>query len=268
VSVPPPLGLIAGKGELARVVCKTAMERSTPVVAVTFDEEVEGSLKQMATTHLQRIGEAGKAIKTFKDAGVQKVLMIGKFDKKLAFKDLLPDATGIKIFAKAVTKRDSSIMLSIINEIESAGLKVEKQTDWLPASFLPSGEIGKTAVSPKIMADFKYGLDICRDIADKDIGQTIIVKEGTVIAVEAVEGTDACIERGCSLAGSSAVMIKTSRPNQDLRFDIPSVGPRTAEMLVKQKAGGLAIEAGKVVVAEKEKTASILDKAGIPFTAI
>lgn len=263
-----PLGLIAGKGELPRIVCKTAQERGIPVVAVTFEEDVLQNLQGLADVHLHPLGKAGKTIKLFKDSGAKKIVFIGKFEKRLAFSDLALDATGMKIMAKMATKSDSSFMLTIIEEFETRGLEVEKQTDWLPGLLPEKGILGKRRPSTQVTDDFDFGFKICRELADKDIGQTVIVKEGVVVAVEAVEGTDAAIDRGCRLAGKGAVMVKCSRPNQDFRFDIPSVGVNTVQKLAEHKAAGLAVEAGRTVAVNMPEVVSICDRAGITFLAM
>ncbi len=263
------LGLIAGSGSLPIAVCETAKKRSVAVVAVTFNEANATGLGGLATVYTHPIGKVGKTIKILKSAGAKKVVLIGKFKKAMVFTDLMLDVTGAKIMAKRIMKRDSSIMLSIIEELEKNGLIVEKQTDWLPNFLPPKGLLGKHKPSKDVQADFDYGFELCKDLAGKDVGQTLIVKGESVIAVEAVEGTDETIERGCRLAGGSgAVMIKTSRPKQDFRFDIPSVGLATIEHLVSGGASGLAVEAGRTVVVNLPEVVAACDEAGLPFVAI
>jgi len=268
MSFPAPLGIIAGRGDLPLLACETAKLRTVPVVAVAFEDDVAEGLENLAETHLHRLGKAGQTFSLFRERGVDKVLFIGKFEKKLAFRDLLFDKTAVKIMAKFLGKSDSNIMLTIINELEAMGFTVEKQTDWLPDLLPEKGIIGKKKPSPAVRKDIEYGCEICRKMADMDIGQTVLVKELTVIAVEAVEGTDAAVRRACELAGPGVVMVKTSRPAQDLRFDIPSIGAQTARLLADCKAGGLAVEAQRTLVLDMQEVVSICDRAGIPFIAV
>lgn len=264
----PPLGLIAGKGLLPRIVCETAEKRSVPVSAAVFETETAERIKDLANVKLFGLGQAEKVIRHFAHAGVKDVCLIGKIEKRLIFKKINFDLRGLKMMKKVINKSDSAIMLAIIEELESEGLNVVKQSDWLPGLLPRKGILGKKKPAKKIMADFDFGLKICHELAERDIGQTVIVKEGVVLAIEAVEGTDAAIDRGCALGGKGAVMVKTSRPNQDFRFDIPSVGPETAQCLANSGAVGLAVEAGRTLVIDMRKTVSICNKAGITFAAL
>ncbi len=268
MSLSAPLGIIAGRGGLPLLACETAKSRDVPVVAVAFEKDVAEGLENMAEAHLHRLGKAGQTFSLFRERGVEKILFIGKFEKKLAFRDLLFDMTATKIMAKFLGKSDSNIMLAIISEFEAMGFTVEKQTDWLPDLLPEKGQVGKKKPSTAVRKDVAYGYEICRKMAGMDIGQTVLVKELTVIAVEAVEGTDAAVRRACELAGPGVVMVKTSRPAQDFRFDIPSVGAQTARLLADCKAGGLAVEAGRTLVIDRQEVVSICDRAGIPFMAV
>lgn len=262
------LGLIAGNGLLPRVVCETAEKLGVPVCAVAFSAETAERIEGLSDVKLFGIGQVEKVIRRFASAGVKDVCLIGKIAKNLIFKKINFDLRGLKIMKKVINKSDSAIMLAIIDELEGEGFNVVKQSDWLPGLLPRNGILGKKKPAKKIMADFAFGLKICRELAGRDIGQTVIVKDGVVLAMEAVEGTNAAIERGCALGGKGAVMVKTSRPNQDFRFDIPSVGPETAQCLAKHGAGGLAVEAGRTLVVEMQKTVAICNRAGMPLAAL
>ncbi len=263
------LGLIAGRGSLPIIVCQTAARRGVETTAITFHEETTQNLKGLADVTQIGIGEAGKAIKRFKDAGVKKICLVGKIEKSLVFKNPKLDAYTLKVLMKRTfNKSDSALMLIIIEELEKAGFEVVKQTDWLPDLLPTKGILGKVRPDKDIQSDFEFGMDICRKTAGMDIGQTIIVKDGAVIAVEAVEGTDWAIKRGCELAKGGAVMIKASRPKQDFRFDIPSIGPDTVKLLAKYKASGIAVEAGRTVVVDLPEVVSICNKANMAIVAL
>lgn len=264
-----PLGLIAGKGALPRIVCDTAASRGISVAAVAFDRETARQIDRYADVKLVGIGQADKVIRYFLGAAVHDVCLAGKIEKVNVFRNPALDRRTLKLMKKiALSKSDSSIMNVVIEELESEGFKVAKQTDWLPGLLPKKGLLGSKKPNVQVTADFEFGVKICREMAARDIGQTIIVKEGVVLAVEAVEGTSAAIERGCRLGGKDCVMIKQSRPKQDFRFDTPSVGPDTVKLLAKYKAAGLALEAGRTLAIEREKMISICDRAGIAFAAL
>jgi hypothetical protein len=264
-----PLGLIAGKGGLPRIVCDTAADRGVPVVAVAFDTETSKLIGGCSDVKLLGLGQADKVIRHFAGAGVRHVCLAGKIEKASVFAKIAFDRRTLKLMKKVISsKSDTAIMNVIIEELEGEGFKVVKQSEWLPDLLPKKGTLGMIKPNRQVKADFEFGMKLCRETARRDIGQTIIVKEGVVLAVEAVEGTDAAIERGCALGGRSCVMIKSSRPKQDFRFDIPSVGPDTVKLLAKHKAAGLAVEAERTVVIDRKKVVSICDKAGMAFTAM
>ena len=268
-SVKSPLGILAGSGDLPFIVAETARKQSIPVVSVCFDKETHDKMKKVVDdTAIYKLGQAGKTIKFLKKSGVERVVMIGKIAKKVVFRDLMFDTTGLKIMARAIVKSDSAIMTSIMKELESAGLIVEKQTDWIGDVMPGKGVIGKVEPSKRGLEDMKFGMKLCSYLAGEDVGQTMIVKEGVIVAVEAVEGTDEAIERGCRLAGKGAVMVKMSRPNQDLRFDIPAIGVGTVEQLKNHKAEGIGFEAGGVVIVNMAETIATADAAGIALVAL
>lgn len=264
----PPLGLIAGKGSLPLLVCESARQRSRPVVAVAFHAEVADALEGLATVHRCGLGQAGKVIDIFKNAGVNEVVLIGKIDKTAVFENIKFDLRTVKMMGRLLKKDDRSIMGAIIAELEGEGIAVAEQTDWLPALFAPKGVLGNIAPSAALADEFERSMTTCRQLAGMEIGQTIIVKDGVVLAVEAVEGTDEAIRRGCGLGGKGAVMIKASRPDQNLRYDIPTVGVRTVELLAECGAAALAVEAGGVVVVNLPAVAAICDKHNIVLAAV
>ena len=265
----PPLGLIAGMGGLPRIVCETASDRSIPVVAVAFDAKTKELINGDADVKQVGFGQVDKVIKHFKDGGVKEICLAGKFEKAILFNKMALDIRTLKLMKKVVLrKNDTAVMNVIIDELESEGFKVAKQSDWLPGLLPEKGLLGKKKPNGQVKSDFEFGMQICREMARRDIGQTVIVKEGVVLAVEAVEGTNEAIKRGCALGGKNCVMVKHSRPKQDFRYDIPAVGPETAELLAKYKAAGLALEAKRTLTIERQKIISICDRAGIAFAAL
>ena len=265
----PPLGLIAGMGGLPRIVCETALDRSVPVVAVAFDAKTQELINGDADVKLFGLGQSNKVITHFKKAGVKEICLAGKFDKSNLFTRIALDARTVKLMKKVVLRKsDTAVMNVIIDELEGEGFKVVKQSDWLPGLLPDKGLSGKKKPNAQVKSDFEFGMKVCREIARRDIGQTVIVKEGVVMAVEAMEGTNEAIKRGCSLGGKNCVMIKHSRPKQDFRYDIPTIGPDTAALLAKYKAAGLAVEAKRTLTIDRQKILSICDRAGIAFAAL
>lgn len=263
-----PLGLIAGGGSLPRIVCETARQRGRSVVAVCFQAESADALAGFATVHRCGLGQADKVISVFKDAGVTEVVLIGKIEKTAVFENLKFDLRAVKMMGRLLQKDDRSIMTAIIAELEGEGMTVAKQTDWLPALIPQKGILGKIAPSAALAGEFERSMALCRELAGKEVGQTIIVKDGVVLAVEAVEGTDEAIRRGCGLGGKGAVMIKSSRPNQDRRYDIPAVGMRTVQLLAECGAAALAVEADGVVVVDLPAVAAFCDRHNIVLAAV
>jgi DUF1009 family protein len=264
----PPLALIAGEGSLPIAVCETAIKRGVRVAAVAFSKASAKSLEGLADVKLLGIGETEKVIAHFKEKGCKKLCLIGKVEKKLVFENIKFDMRALRIMGSLISKDDSSIMRAVMEELEREGFEIERQIDWLPNLMPGAGVLGNTPQTSAVRADFEYGIHVCRKLAGMEIGQTIIVKEGVVLAVEAVEGTNEAIERGCALGGRGTVKIKAGRPNQDLRFDIPVIGVETIKRLKKHKAVGLAIEAGNVVVVDLHDVVKACDEAGISLVAL
>ncbi len=264
----PSLALIAGEGSLPRIVCETAAQRGVRVAAVAFSDKCAKSLEGLADVKKLGLGETEKVISYFKKKGCKRLCLIGKVEKKLVFENIKFDMRALKMLGRLLSKDDSSIMRAVMEELEREGFEIERQTDWLPSLMPGPGVLGKTGPTASMKADFEFGIRVCRKMADMEIGQTILVKDGVVLAVEAVEGTDEAIQRGCRLGGSGAVMIKACRPKQDLRYDIPTVGVETVRRLRKHNAAGLAIEAGSVVVVDLPDVISECDDAGITFAAV
>jgi DUF1009 family protein len=263
-----PLALVAGEGSLPRIVCETAQNRGVKVVAVAFSKQTAKSLEALADVKLLGVGETEKVVSYFKEKNCKKLCMIGKIEKKLIFQKIRIDSRAIKLLGNVIRKDDSSLMHAIMKELELEGFVIEKQTDWLPSIMPKPGILGKITPSKSLSDQIEYGIKVCRQLAQMEIGQTILIKDGVVLSVEAVEGTDKAIERGCQLGGEGAIMLKAGRVNQDLRFDIPTVGITTIKLLQKYKAVALAIEAGNVVIPDMEDVISACNKADVVFMAV
>ena len=263
------LGLIAGNGIFPRLVARGAREAGVEVVAVAHVGETEPELEaEVASCTWIRVGELGKMIRTLKQAGCERAVMAGGIKKARLFHGFRPDLRGAAFLARMRTLYDDKLLRGIADELESDGIKVISSTEYLPRLVPSPGVLSRRTPKTRERADIAYGLEVAKAIGSFEIGQTVVVKNGLVLAVEAVEGTDAAIRRGGELARGGAIVVKVSKPHQDLRFDVPAVGPETIRLMAEVGATVLAIEAGKTIVLEREKMLDAAATAGIAVVAV
>jgi DUF1009 family protein len=262
------LGLIAGNGVFPRLVARGARDAGVEVVAVAHVGETDPELEaEVASLTWVRVGELGKIIRTLKQAGCERAVMAGGIKKARLFSGFRPDLRGAAFLARMRTLYDDKLLRGIADELESDGIHVISSTEYLPRLVPAPGVLSRRAPRSRERADIEYGLGVAKAIGAFEIGQTVVVKNGLVLAVEAVEGTDAAIRRGGELARGGAIVVKVSKPQQDLRFDVPAVGPETIRLMSEVGATVLAIEAGKTIVLEREKTLEAAASAGISVVA-
>ena len=263
------IGLIAGAGEIPVYFAKKAKENGLRIVSVAFTDEIDARLKPFVEKNYSiGLAKSGKILKTLEEEKIKDVLIVGKVEKKMIFKPQLFDLETLKLILSFRTHQDKTVMLKIIEEIESRGFKVLDQMEYMKELYPGKGVLTRRQPTEKEMADIEFGFPIARYMADQEIGQTIVVKNKTVIAVEAVEGTDQTIERGCDLGQKGCVVIKVSRTSQDYRFDSPGIGPRTLERMIQGKASVVALEAGRIMIVERDKVVEQADRAGISIVCI
>jgi len=257
------IGLIAGYGhfplELAASLAKAGFEVHTVAAREETFPEIE---KLTASTCWLHVGQIGGMIKAFKKSGVKQVVMAGKVRKLHLFRNFRPDLTAMKGLMRMKDRRDDSILNTIADLLAEGGLELIDQT--LYAGDMLAG-VGHLAgpVAKKRMEDMAFGFPQAKSVAGLDIGQSIIVQNQAVLAVEAIEGTDEAIKRGGALGSGKAAVIKVAKPNQDLRFDVPAVGPDTLETMKASGCNLLAIEAGKTLMIERERFFSLAERYGI-----
>jgi DUF1009 family protein len=267
--VAAPLGLIAGNGIFPRLVAHGAREAGIDVVAVAHVGETEPQLEAEVTSLTWiRVGELGKMIRTLKQAGCERAVMAGGIKKARLFSGFRPDLRGAAFLARMRTLHDDKLLRGIADEIESDGIRVISSTEYLPRLIPSAGVLSRRTPKAHERADVEFGVRVAKAVGSFEIGQTVVVKNGLVLAVEAVEGTDAAIRRGGELARGGAVVVKVSKPGQDLRFDVPAVGPETIRLMAETGATVLAIEAGKTIVLEREQVLEAAAKAGIAVLAV
>jgi hypothetical protein len=199
------------------------------------------------------------------------VVFAGKVPKGLLYKrkrDIIPDIKTLQLLLSIRDRSDDTIMRTVVEEIEKLGIRVRKTTDFTKRLIMPEGVLTKKSPTKEQWQDIEFGWEVAKKIGRLDIGQTVVVRERAVMAVEAIEGTDEAIKRGGKLAGKGAVVIKVSKPQQDLRFDVPVVGPATIDSMISSSSSVLAVEAGKCIILHRDEFIKKADRAGISVVGI
>lgn len=266
------LGLIAGTGRLPIAVASEAKKMGYKVIAIALNPPADESLKPFADDFYKvNIARFGSLIKLLKKLSITNAVMAGKVSKALLYKhktDLVPDLKAVKLLFSLKNRSDDTIMTAVVNELEKNGIKFHHTTAFTKKLLAPEGVLTNKKPSKNDMKDIEFGWDIAKKIGQLDIGQTVVVKNSAVMAVEAIEGTDEAIKRGGNLAEKDAVVIKVSKPQQDLRFDVPVVGIDTITLMKKAAARVLAVEAGKCIIIDMEKFIKEADRVGIVVAGI
>jgi len=199
-------------------------------------------------------------IRAFKAANVDAIIFAGKVRKLHLFRNFRPDLTAIKTLAKIPDRKDDTLMNAIADEIIKAGIKVLPQTEYAGEMLAGEGSLFGPKPAKAASHDIDFGYIQARGIAALDIGQTVVVQDRAVLAAEAIEGTDEAIQRGGSMGSGKAVVVKVAKPRQDLRFDVPAIGPDTLEAMHASGCKVLAIESGKTLILEREKTKKVAQR--------
>lgn len=243
------LGMIAGAGELPEIIARQAYAEGRPLPTVALSSHVAAQLTPYCPALMQYgPGQLTKIIRAFHRHKVRQVVMVGKVEKRFLFEHPRLDLRVLRGLSRMRDYRDTTLLHAIIAEFAEEGLEVIEQTRLLGHLLTPEGVLGKRRPSQRAWDDIRYGFARAKQLAALDIGQTIVVRRQTVLAVEALEGTDATIERGCQYGGRGTVVVKVSRPQQDMRFDVPTVGPHTLARVSAGRAAVLAVEAGTTLM--------------------
>jgi len=247
------IGLIAGNGRFPIIFADNARKLGYHVSAVAHEGETEPELAgHVDRIHWIKIGQINKLIKAFKEDKVHQAVMLGGIKKTHVFTTVRPDFRTLAMATRLALWKDDDILREFAKELEQEGIAICESTFGLEGILVEQGTLTARAPSEKEWEDIRYGWDVAHDIGRLDIGQCVVIKDRVVVAVEAVEGTDGAIKRGGDLAKEGAVVVKRSKPQQDLRFDLPAVGPRTIEVMASVKASVLAVEAGRTVLLDRE----------------
>ena len=262
------IGLIAGNGNFPLAFARAARQQGLQVIAVAHEGETLPELERLVDgIHWIKVGQLGKMIKVFKDHHVADVLMAGGIKKTRLFGGAMPDLRGIALLARMVHKKDDSLLRAVAEELESEGITVRESTLYLDSLIAKPGILTRRKPNRDEELDIQFGWDMAKEIGRLDIGQTIVVKDQAVLAVEAIEGTDEAIRRGGLLCREGAVVVKICKPHQDLRFDLPAIGPQTMKSMQEVKARCLAIEANRTIIIDRETVLAEAELAGIAIVA-
>jgi DUF1009 family protein len=263
------LGLIAGNGKFPLIFAQEAKREGYFVSVVAHRGETEESIEKVADElNWIYVGQLGKIIATFKRAGVTEAVMAGGIRKVKLFGNFRPDLRGARFLAKMKSREDDDLLRGIADELAADGIQVVESTRCLSHIIATAGVLTKRAPRKDEWEDIKLGFRVAKDIGRLGIGQAVVVKHQVVLAVEAVEGTDAAILRGGALAKAGCVVVKVSKPQQDLRFDVPAVGVETIKNIHQVRGAALAVEAGKTILLEKEKLLGHADELGVAVVGV
>lgn len=262
------IGLVAGEGALPAILARAMCAKGLEIVAIALCQQAYACLHPLVQhLHNLGVGQGNKIIGILKDEGVREVVIIGKVHKEVLFHRWRLDSRALRVLRRAKSFRDDALLTEVIREFESEGLRVVEPCHFIPELCPKGGVLTRRRPTRREWQDIEYGFTAARSIGKLGIGQTVVVKSGVVLAVEGMEGTDEAIARGSRLGQEGAVVVKVSRPGQDLRLDMPTVGMRTLEVMRAGKATVLAIEAGKTLVVDGEAFVRAADDAGISAVA-
>ena len=264
------LGILAGAGKLPVECARAASQLGYEVYAVGLLPDSDPQIAHFAKDYqFISVAQLESILNYLKFNQIQKVTMIGKVTKELLFNGaVVPDARMLQLIMSLPDRKDDTIMMAFVRELAKAGIQAFDQTALIRKLMPRRGTITKREPTDVERQDMEFGFRIAKELGRFDIGQTVVVKNRAVMALEAIEGTDACIERGGRLACGGAVVAKVSKPQQDNRFDVPTVGYRTIEQMAQVGATALAIEAGKTLLVEREQMVSFADAKGIAIVAM
>ncbi len=264
------IGLIAGGGQFPLLFTQKARANGYEVIGAGFHKETAPQLAQL--THQFEwlyLGQLSKLLRYFKSQGVTQALLMGSISKANIFKDIRPDFKALAFIAKTVGTHDDNILSSFADLLETQGITLVPSTFLLPELISPKGCWTKRKPDKSEKKDIHQGWKLAKAVGLLDIGQCLVISNGTVLAVEAIDGTDATIERGGRLSrGNGATAVKLSKPNQDLRFDLPASGCTTIETMHRSGVDVLVLEAGKSISFDREKMIALADHYNICIIAV
>ncbi|MDR1726329.1 MAG: UDP-2,3-diacylglucosamine diphosphatase LpxI [Acidobacteriota bacterium] len=264
------IGLIAGNGRFPFLVLESARAQGVEVLVAAIKEEAAPEIASCGfPVHWLGLGELGKLVRTFRQAGVGKAIMAGQVKHAQIFGSGIPDLTMIKMLAGLRQKNTDALIGGVARVLEDNGITLLDSSALLKPHMAAEGRLTRRGLSKSERADVDYGRPIARKIAAMDIGQTVVVRDRAVVAVEAMEGTDAAVRRAGELAHrKDLTVIKVSKPRQDMRFDIPVIGGATIENMIACGATALVVDADRTLVFDREEVRRAADSGGIAIVAL
>lgn len=255
-------GLIAGNGRFPFLVLEAARSQGAEMVVAAIKEETFPELAEQArTVEWLSIGQLGRLIKFFKRENVTHAIMAGQVKHTQIFSGAIPDFRMVKVLASLATKNTNSLIGAVANELASEGITLIDSTAFLTPLLATTGSLTNRSPNETEQADISYGIEVAREVARLDLGQTIVVSDRAVVAVEAMEGTDATVLRAGTLSrGRPLTVIKVAKPNQDMRFDVPVVGLPTVQTMIKAGATALSITAGKTLIFDRAEMLALANE--------
>jgi len=263
------IGLIAGSGQFPIIFSKEAKTKGLSIYAAAYLKEADPAIQDyVEAIEWIHLGQIKRLIKFFKKNKIYEAVMMGGIKKTRMFKDVKPDIKAISIIAGLRHTHDDGVLSAFANALEKEGIKIKASTFLLPDLLAKEGCWTKRKPNRSERSDIELGWSLAKEIGRLDIGQCIVVGGGSVLAVEAIDGTDATVQRGGTLGKGTAVVVKVCKPNQDFRFDVPAVGMQTIRIMHKAGARVLVVEAGKAVVFDREEMIDLANKHDISIIAV
>ncbi|MBN2468581.1 MAG: UDP-2,3-diacylglucosamine diphosphatase LpxI [Deltaproteobacteria bacterium] len=262
-------GLIAGNGRFPVLFAQSAKKQGVEVIAIAHKGQTLPELERSVDKIFWiKVGQLGRLIKLLKAEKIKDAAMVGGITKTVMFSDVVPDLHAISLIAKTRTLNDDVLLRAVADEIEKQGITIHSSTLFLSELLSPAGCLTNRKPTKKETKDVEFGWNIAKEIGRLDVGQSVVVKNHVVLAVEAIEGTDQAIRRAGELGGGKGLtVVKVSKPQQDMRFDVPAVGPQTITSMQEAGAAVLAVEQGKTLLIDKEELIAAANRAGICIIA-
>jgi DUF1009 family protein len=270
VESPSKYGLIAGNGKFPFLVLEAARSQGIEMVVAAIKEETFPEIEQHArTVHWLSLGQLGKLIKTLKAEGVNRAIMAGQVKHKQIFSSIVPDLKMMQLLASLATRNTDSLIGAVARVLEDEGIHLVDSTSFLRPLLPEPGVLTRRHPSEEEKRDLDYGYKIARELGRLDLGQTVVVSEAACVALEAMEGTDAVIERAAVLAnGRPLRVVKLAKPDQDLRFDVPVIGPATVRLMGRLNVSAMALEARRTLMIDRDELIREANDRGISIIAV
>ena len=261
---PSPLGLIAGNGRFPFLVAAAGRRAGRRVVAVAIKEETDPALAgEVDEIHWVSLGQLGRCIDALKSGGVREAVMAGQVKHKQIFAGIVPDLKMMALLARLALKNTDSLIGAVADTLGREGIALLSSTALLQDQMATTGAMTRRRPSGDELKDVEYGREVARALAGFDVGQTVVVKERAAVAVEAMEGTDEAIRRAGRIAGPGCTVVKVAKPRQDVRFDVPVVGPGTVAAMSEAQARVLAVQAGATLLLDRADLLAAAERADL-----